>query len=132
MRLRALAFAHRLPILPDVLVALARQLHALELQVPVVETPDDLPLSDRIAGAQQGVFHVAVDGRGDGALDRSLQRRIGGDAEIASRESEERGDDDDGHSTELQRRVPRARQSHPNIFDRPAGVRREARFVHIA
>ena len=86
-----LVVGHGLAVLPDVLLALARELDPLELQLAVVEAADDLALVHGVARAQRRLLHVAVDRRGDGALHRALDGRVAGDAIGAGGEGEERG-----------------------------------------
>ena len=105
----------RLAVLAQALAALAVPLLALEHEVPVVEHRQDLAGAHDVAGAHPRVGHVAVHRRGDHALHRAFQRRVGGHAVGAGSERHEGAERDERERRQLEREMAGAEQRGEQI-----------------
>src|SRR6267142_1165094 len=116
--LRALLLGHRVTVLLRVLVALRAETRALHLQVAVVEPGEHLAAADRVAGAHGGLAHIALERRGERALDLAFDARIGRNTVAPRGESEEHGERGEESRGELQSAMPGAGEPAPEILRR--------------
>src|SRR5690606_11246780 len=85
----AVAPGHRLAVLARVLLELRGEPRALEAQVAVVQPREQLALFHHVARAVAGLEHVALERRGERALDLALEPRARRDAVFARGERHE-------------------------------------------
>ena len=95
------------------LFAAAGGLEAFELEIAVVEPGDQLILLHDVAGPDQRLADVALEGRRERALDRTFDPGVGRDAVVPGREREEQHERRDDEPRELPRGVAGAEEAAP-------------------